>query len=119
MARPDAAPRDYLVAESPAMRAVVATIERLADSDGPVLVCGEHGTGRELVARVLHNQSPRRAGRFVAVRPTFDAGGEGGDDGERAKRHVARRPGRNAPGQGRVRRRRRWPARAAARDARP
>jgi two-component system nitrogen regulation response regulator GlnG len=86
MARPDAAPRDYLVAESPAMRAVVATIERLADSDGPVLVCGEHGTGRELVARLLHNQSPRRAGRFVAVRPTFDAGGEGGDDGERAKR---------------------------------
>ncbi|MBK9036073.1 MAG: sigma-54-dependent Fis family transcriptional regulator [Myxococcales bacterium] len=88
MVRPDTNPRDYLVAESPAMRAVVATIERMADSDGPVLVCGEHGTGRELVARVLHVASPRRAGRFVAVRPTFESagGGDTGDDGERARR---------------------------------
>ena len=86
MLRPDANPRDYLVAESPAMRAVVATIERLADSDGPALVCGEHGTGRELVARVLHAQSPRRSGRFVTARPTFEAPGGDGDDGERARR---------------------------------
>lgn len=84
--RPDTNPRDYLVAESPAMRAVVATIERLADSDGPALVCGEHGTGRELVARVLHAQSPRRGGRFVTARPTFEAPGGDGDDGERARR---------------------------------
>ena len=36
--RPDANPRDYLVAESPAMRAAVAHLERIADSDGPALV---------------------------------------------------------------------------------
>ena len=84
--RPDANPRDYLVAESPAMRAAVAHIERIADSDGPALVCGEHGTGRELVARLLHQLSPRRSGRFVAVRPTFEAPGGDGDDGERARR---------------------------------
>ena len=84
--RPDANPRDYLVAESPAMRAAVAHLERIADSDGPALVCGEHGTGRELVARLLHQLSPRRAGRFVAVRPTFEAPGGDGDDGERARR---------------------------------
>jgi len=79
--RPDANPRDYLVAESPAMRAAVAHLERIADSDGPALVCGEHGTGRELVARLLHQLSPRRSGRFVAVRPTFEAPGGDGDDG--------------------------------------
>ena len=84
--RPDVNPRDYLVAESPAMRAAVAHIERIADSDGPALVCGEHGTGRELVARLLHQLSPRRSGRFVAVRPTFEAPGGDGDDGERARR---------------------------------
>ena len=87
MQRPDVSPRDYLVAESAAMQAVVASIERVADSDGPVLVCGEHGTGRELVARVLHQVSPRRSGRFVSVRPTFESpGGDAGDDGERARR---------------------------------
>ena len=84
--RPDANPRDYLVAESPAMRAVVTRLEGIADSDGAALVCGEHGTGRELVARMLHQLSPRRGGRFVAVRPTFEAPGGDGDDGERARR---------------------------------
>jgi two-component system, NtrC family, nitrogen regulation response regulator GlnG len=63
---------DFLVAASPAMRAVTAAVERYADGDAPVLICGEHGTGRELVARVLHRRGPRRAGRFVAVRPTFE-----------------------------------------------
>ena len=80
-------PRAYLVAESPAMRAVVAAIESHADCDAPVLICGERGTGRELVARVLHLASRRRQGRFVAVRPTFDTGDAAGDDNEvRAKR---------------------------------
>ncbi len=80
-------PRAYLVAESPAMRAVATAIETHADCDGPVLICGERGTGRELVARVLHLASRRRQGRFVAVRPNFDAGDPGADDDEqRAKR---------------------------------
>jgi two-component system nitrogen regulation response regulator GlnG len=86
-------PAEYLVAESPSMRAVVDAVERFAESDAPVLVCGEHGTGRELVARVLHLKSPRRGGRFVAVRPTFDGaelGGGGDDDTEQRARRALR-----------------------------
>jgi two-component system nitrogen regulation response regulator GlnG len=64
--------KDFLVAESPAMRDVVEAVERYAEGDRPVLICGEHGTGRELVARVLHQTGPRRAARFLAVRPTFE-----------------------------------------------
>ena len=81
-------PRAFLVAESPAMQAVVAALEAHAATDGPVLICGERGTGRELVARVLHLTSRRRQGKFVAVRPTFDGGDPDGaaDDEVRAKR---------------------------------
>jgi two-component system nitrogen regulation response regulator GlnG len=95
MLRPTLRADDFLVAASPAMRAVVAAVERFADGDAPVLICGEHGTGRELVARVLHRRGPRRASRFVAVRPTFEdaptsptPGGNGrdGDACERARR---------------------------------
>ena len=65
-------PVDFMVAESPAMRRVVEAVERYSVSDRPVLICGEHGTGRELVARVLHQRGARRTGRFVAVRPSFE-----------------------------------------------
>jgi len=86
---------DFLVAASPAMRAVISAVESYADGDAPVLICGEHGTGRELVARVLHHRGPRRSSRFVAVRPTFEdaptspspgASGRDGDACERARR---------------------------------
>lgn len=80
---------DFLVAHSEAMRAVVAQVESYADGDAPVLICGEHGTGRELVARVLHQRGPRTGGRFVAVRPSFeDAPGKTSTDDacERARR---------------------------------
>lgn len=63
---------DFLVAESAAMRAVADQVAAYADGGAPVLICGEHGTGRELVARVLHHKGPRRAQPFVAVRPTFE-----------------------------------------------
>ncbi len=87
MYRRSSDPRNYLVAESPTMQAVVAALETHAACDAPVLICGERGTGRELVARVLHLASHRRQGRFVAVRPSFDNGEAGGDDDElRAKR---------------------------------
>jgi two-component system nitrogen regulation response regulator GlnG len=72
MLRPSLKADDFLVAESPAMRAVMSAVDRYADGDAPVLICGEHGTGRELVARVLHRRGPRCASRFVAVRPTFE-----------------------------------------------
>ena len=64
--------KDFLVAESPAMRTVVEAVQRFAGSDTPVLICGEHGTGRELVARVLHQTGPRRDARFLAVGPSFE-----------------------------------------------
>ena len=72
MLRPTLKANDFLVAESAAMRAVVAQVTAYADGGAPVLVVGEHGTGRELVARVLHQKGPRAAARFVAVRPTFE-----------------------------------------------
>src|SRR5688500_4643503 len=84
-------PRDFLVAESPAMRGVVESIARFADCDSPVLICGEHGTGRELVARVLHMSSPRRDARFLAVRPTLEGPeGSGGEDADDRARRVLR-----------------------------
>ncbi len=91
MLRPQLKANDFLVAHSPAMRAVVSDVERYADGDAPVLICGEHGTGRELVARVLHQRGPRGTGKFVAVRPTFEDAPSGGeaptDDAcERARR---------------------------------
>jgi two-component system nitrogen regulation response regulator NtrX len=56
-----------LVGDSPAMRAVREMIGRVAPSDARVLILGETGTGKEVVARALHRHS-RRAGRpFVAV----------------------------------------------------
>ncbi len=56
-----------LVGESLAMREVFAVLERVAASDATVLVEGETGTGKELVARALHDASARRRGPFVVV----------------------------------------------------
>src|SRR6201999_3333739 len=56
-----------LVGESRAIREVFAVLERVAASDATVLVEGETGTGKELVARALHDASPRRKQPFVAV----------------------------------------------------
>lgn len=62
-------PRDLLVAQSDAMREVVTSIERMAAHDEPVLVIGEPGSGRELVARLIHLSSRRRKRPLVTVRP--------------------------------------------------
>jgi aliphatic sulfonates family ABC transporter substrate-binding protein len=56
-----------LVFEDPASRALWARIQRLAPSDAPVLIHGETGTGKELVARQLHALSRRADCPFVAV----------------------------------------------------
>ncbi len=56
-----------LVAESPAMQPVLRLMERVAASDANVLVLGEHGTGKDVVARWLHAASARRDRPFVAV----------------------------------------------------
>jgi transcriptional regulator with PAS, ATPase and Fis domain len=56
-----------VVARSPAMLQILALIDNLSHSDATVLVTGESGTGKEVVARALHDRSPRRAAPFVAV----------------------------------------------------
>jgi DNA-binding NtrC family response regulator len=56
-----------LVGESLAMREVFAVLERVAASDATLLVEGETGTGKELVARAVHDASERRRGPFIAV----------------------------------------------------
>ena len=63
------APRalERLVGRSAAMRQVHGMVEKVARSMAPVLVRGESGTGKELVARAIHEVSPRGAGPFVAV----------------------------------------------------
>src|SRR5439155_6232097 len=60
-------PRYRLVGSGPAMRRVVALIEKVAGTDSTVLVVGESGTGKELVARALHANSPRRDRPLVTV----------------------------------------------------
>jgi len=56
-----------LVGRSPAMREVFAAIAAVAPAETTVLITGETGTGKELVARAIHDASPRRAKPFVAV----------------------------------------------------
>jgi len=56
-----------LIATSPRMRPILDLMERVAPSDANVLITGEHGTGKEVVARWLHAASPRARSAFVAV----------------------------------------------------
>ncbi|HUA76515.1 MAG TPA: sigma 54-interacting transcriptional regulator [Acetobacteraceae bacterium] len=55
-----------VVTRSPAMEAVLSLVGKVVDSAIPVLVLGETGTGKEVIARLLHTASPRRKGPFVA-----------------------------------------------------
>jgi two-component system response regulator PilR (NtrC family) len=59
--------RNQIVGKSPKMLDVFRTIGTVAAGDSTVLVTGESGTGKELVARALHEASPRRAGPFVSI----------------------------------------------------
>jgi two-component system, NtrC family, response regulator AtoC len=56
-----------IVASDPTMRQLFALIERLARADLAVLISGETGTGKEVVAQALHEWSPRRDKRFVTL----------------------------------------------------
>src|ERR1700733_2928700 len=59
--------RPTLIAESPAMRPVIELIARVGPSDANVLITGDHGTGKDVVARTLHALSPRSGRPLVTV----------------------------------------------------
>ena len=56
-----------LTTRDPEMLKICRTIEKVASSNATVMLLGESGTGKEVLARGLHQASPRRAGRFVAI----------------------------------------------------
>jgi len=56
-----------IIGEAPAMQEVFRAIGRLAKSNINVMICGQSGTGKELVANALHQHSPRTTKPFVAI----------------------------------------------------
>jgi len=56
-----------LIAQSPAMRPIIEMISRVAPSDANVLITGENGTGKNLIARAIHALSPRASGTMITV----------------------------------------------------
>ena len=61
------APEADLTSQSPSMQKVLDVAFRAADSDATVLLLGESGTGKSVLARAIHQRSPRRNGAFVTV----------------------------------------------------
>src|SRR5689334_4682939 len=58
---------DVIVGESDALRYVMFRVDQVAATEATVLLCGETGTGKELVAHAVHRRSPRRDRPFVVV----------------------------------------------------
>src|SRR4029077_8157508 len=58
---------EEIIGDSPALESVLAEVERVAPTDSTVLVLGETGTGKELIARAIHNISPRCGRPFVKL----------------------------------------------------
>jgi nitrogen regulation protein NR(I) len=74
LARRDARPEEpsgrgrfRLVGQSPAIRAIFAVVEKVANTPSTALITGESGTGKELIARALHENSSRHAGPFIKI----------------------------------------------------
>lgn len=59
--------RDTLIGDSPAMRDIRSKIVKLARNQAPIFISGESGTGKDLVARLIHAKSPRADKAFVVV----------------------------------------------------
>ncbi len=59
-----------IVARSPKMQEVLATVERVAPTNSTVLLGGESGVGKDLIARAIHEKSRRAAGPFVKINST-------------------------------------------------
>jgi PAS domain S-box-containing protein len=58
---------EEIVGESPALQSVLARVAKVAPTDSTVLITGETGTGKELIARAIHKRSPRSSRAFVSV----------------------------------------------------
>ena len=56
----------HIIGESPAMRRVFKLLDKIVESEETVLIEGENGTGKELIARAIHYNGPRQKGAFVA-----------------------------------------------------
>src|SRR5580704_13499979 len=56
-----------LIGSSPKFKALLAELARVVPVDSAVLIQGETGTGKEVIARAIHDASPRRQQRFVAI----------------------------------------------------
>jgi len=74
LSKPDSQPavetefrREIIRGNSPAILAVLDTVRKVANSDSSVLIRGESGTGKELLARTIHDNSPRRHGPLISV----------------------------------------------------
>src|SRR6058998_4054462 len=68
LARSTVAPKpQILIGESPLMRMLDLDIHASARSDAKVLITGETGTGKEVVARLVHDRSPRQRGPFITI----------------------------------------------------
>ncbi|MGA3121035.1 MAG: sigma 54-interacting transcriptional regulator [Polyangiaceae bacterium] len=57
---------EEIVGASPALVTVLSRVSKVAGGDSTVLIAGETGTGKELVARAIHRRSPRSSRAFVA-----------------------------------------------------
>jgi two-component system, NtrC family, response regulator len=67
LAAREAPPMSGIITRDPGMLRICRTIEKVAPTSATVLVMGESGTGKELLARALHDLSPRSGERFVAI----------------------------------------------------
>jgi len=64
-----------IIGASPALQRVLALVEKVAPTTAPILIIGETGTGKELIARAIHDLSPRRNGPLISVNcPAIPAG---------------------------------------------
>jgi two-component system response regulator AtoC len=58
---------ENIVAESPAMKKVLSLVSKVAETDAPVLITGESGTGKGVIARLIHQLSPAKEGPFLQI----------------------------------------------------
>ncbi len=58
---------EAVIGESTAMKTVFTTVEKLRDTDANILILGENGTGKDVIARMLHRNSPRNGKPFIGI----------------------------------------------------